>query len=202
MKLRNRNFGYAFKANKKGWGKVADKELRQANRHGLSLTGFWSKTPLSSETKHYNCKHVLYLKCMIIGIVQQDMVYAPSFALCPMLSWGIVPSKYSCETTLINLVEGWREARDKHLFVSIMSTDMSRAFDSLHPPLLLSKLKAYGFHENVVELLKSYLSNRKHRVKMGSNISSNRFVNRGCPSRVHIGPSVVKCLPKRSVLSC
>ena len=109
--------------------------------------------------------------------------------------------KYSCETTLINLVEGWREARD----VSIMSTDMSKAFDSLHPPLLLthlSKLKAYGFHENVVELLKSYLSNRKHRVKMGSNISSNRFVNRGCPSRVHIGPSVVKCLPKRSVLSC
>ena len=61
--------------------------------------------------------------------------------------------KYSCETTLINLVEGWREARD----VSIMSTDMSKAFDSLHPPLLLthlSKLKAYGFQDNVVEILK------------------------------------------------
>ena len=89
--------------------------------------------------------------------------------------------KYSCETTLINLVEAWGEARDKHLFVSIMSTDMSKAFDSLHPPLLLSKRKAYGLQDNVVELLKSYLSNRKNRVKMGSNISSNRFVNRGCP---------------------
>ena len=38
--------------------------------------------------------------------------------------------KYSCETTPINLVEAWGEARDKHLFLSIMSTDISKAFDS------------------------------------------------------------------------
>ena len=99
-----------------------------------------------------------------------------------------LPQKYSCETTLINLLEGWREARDKHVFVSIMSTDMSKAFDSLHPPLLLSKLRAYGFQDNVVELLNSYLSNRKNRVKMGTNISSNRFVNRGCPQGSALGP--------------
>ena len=48
---------------------------------------------------------------------------------------------HSCETTLINLVEGWRKARDNKLAVSILSTDMLKAFDSLHPPLLLSKLK-------------------------------------------------------------
>ena len=29
--------------------------------------------------------------------------------------------------------------------VGILSTDMSKAFDSLHPPLLLNKLCAYGF---------------------------------------------------------
>ena len=65
---------------------------------------------------------------------------------------------------------------------------MSKAFDSLHPPLLISELKAYGFQDNVVELLKSYLSNRKYRVKMGSNISPNRFVNRGCPQGSTLGP--------------
>lgn len=40
------------------------------------------------------------------------------------------------------------KARDSKLAVNIISTDMSKAFDSLHPPLLLSKLKAYGFRRD------------------------------------------------------
>ena len=60
---------------------------------------------------------------------------------------------HSCETTLINLVEEWKRARDSRLDVAILSTDMSKAFDSLHPPLLLSKLKAYGFQEGMIQLL-------------------------------------------------
>ena len=58
---------------------------------------------------------------------------------------------------LIHLVEGWRHARDDKLVVSLLSTDMSKAFDSLHPPLLLSKLNAYGFESSTVRLLESYL---------------------------------------------
>ena len=44
----------------------------------------------------------------------------------------------------------WRLTKDNELAVSILSIDMSKAFDSLHPPLLLSKLKAYGFPESAV----------------------------------------------------
>ena len=54
---------------------------------------------------------------------------------------------------MINLVEEWRLARDNKLAVSILSTDMSKAFDSLDSPLLLSKLKAYGFQESALQLL-------------------------------------------------
>ena len=32
--------------------------------------------------------------------------------------------------------------------------------DSLHPPLLLSKLKAYGFEDNTIKLFESYLRDR------------------------------------------
>ena len=95
---------------------------------------------------------------------------------------------HSCETTLINLVEGWRKARDNKLAVSILATDMSKAFDSLHPPLLLSKLRAYGFQDSAVQLLNSYLCDRKHRVKLGSHVSSCRTVNRGCPQSSVLGP--------------
>ena len=85
-------------------------------------------------------------------------------------------------------MEGWRKARDNKLAVSILSTDMSKAFDSLHPPLLLSKLKAYGFQDSTVQLQNSYLSNWKYRVKLGNHVSSRRTVSRGCPQGSALGP--------------
>ena len=78
---------------------------------------------------------------------------------------------HSCETTLINLVEDWRFARDQRQVVSILSTDMSKAFDLLHPPLLLSKLEEYGFRESAIQLLNSYLNERKYQVKIGRHVS-------------------------------
>ena len=89
---------------------------------------------------------------------------------------------------LIHLVEGWRHARDDKLVVSLLSTDMSKAFDSLHPPLLLSKLNAYGFESSTVRLLESYLCDRNYRVKIGDLVSSSRTVNRGCPQGSALGP--------------
>ena len=95
---------------------------------------------------------------------------------------------HSCETTLINLLEGWRKARGNKLVVSILSTDLSKAFHSLHPPLLLSKLRAYGFQNSAVKLLISYLSDQKYRVKLGSDVCSCRTVRRVCPQGSALGP--------------
>ena len=95
---------------------------------------------------------------------------------------------HSCQTTLVSLVEQWKLARDGHQCVAILSTDMSKAFDSLHPPLMLNKLRAYGFAENTVNLLRSYLSNRQNRIRLGSLASSWQVVNRGCPQGSALGP--------------
>ena len=51
----------------------------------------------------------------------------------------------SCETTLIKLKEYWKEALGNSDVVGILLTDLSKAFDSLHPPLLLAKLKAWSY---------------------------------------------------------
>ena len=84
---------------------------------------------------------------------------------------------HSCETTLINLIENWRHARDNKHRVGILSTDMSKAFNSMHPALLLSKLGAYGFEENFIDLLCSYLCGRSNGVKLASRQSSWKRVN-------------------------
>ena len=95
---------------------------------------------------------------------------------------------HSCETTITNQVEKWKRVRDNRLAVAILSTDMSKAFDSLHPSLLLSKLKAYGFQKGTIQLLNSYLCDREYRVKIASHTSSSRMISRGCPQGSALGP--------------
>ena len=60
---------------------------------------------------------------------------------------------FSAQHALISLIEYWRSILDK-------------AFDCINHELLLAKLNAYGFSIEAVKLIKSYLSNRKQRVKI------------------------------------
>ena len=68
-----------------------------------------------------------------------------------------------------------------------MSSDLSKAFDSLHPSLMISKLKAYGFQDELRDLLRSYLCNRLNQVNLGA-ISEWKRTDRGCPQGSALGP--------------
>ena len=67
---------------------------------------------------------------------------------------------HGCQTTLLRLLEGWREALDKNYYIASVLI-FSKAFDCLPHAILLDKLPAYGVSDHLVSLLKSYLSNRK-----------------------------------------
>ena len=66
--------------------------------------------------------------------------------------------------------------------------DLSKAFDCLPHDLLLLKLKSYGLSDNALELVTSYLSNRKQCVKLGSLCSSYQPLVKGVPQGSILGP--------------
>ena len=71
---------------------------------------------------------------------------------------------YSCETSLLRLTEDWRMMRDKGELAAVVSMDLSKAFDVIQYPLLLSKLRAYDMDDKSCALIKNYLSGRTQRV--------------------------------------
>ena len=94
--------------------------------------------------------------------------------------------RHSTETSLMTLTENWKRAIDDRNIVGILST---KAFDSLHTPLLLRKLDAYGFSTSSTGLIRSYFTERKYRVKIGTeNKSEWKEVLRGCPQDSTFGP--------------
>ena len=109
--------------------------------------------------------------------------------------------RHSCETTLLYLTESWRHSLDNGECVGVLSTDMSKAFDCLFPPLMLAKLKVYNFDDVSLKLMAPYFENRQARVKLGNTTSGWRKVERGVPSRLFFWAFDVESLSEWSDLS-
>jgi len=54
---------------------------------------------------------------------------------------------------LVRLTEDWKHSIDRKELVTILSTDMSNAFDSLHHNLVIKELKPYGFTSQSLDLI-------------------------------------------------
>ena len=95
---------------------------------------------------------------------------------------------HGCQTTLLRLLEDWKQALDKNEYVAAILMDLSKAFDCLPHDILISKLSAYGLNKKATDLLLSYLSGRKQQIKIGNCVSTWAEIQKGVPQGSILGP--------------
>ena len=94
----------------------------------------------------------------------------------------------SCQTILLKMMEDWRKALDDRKYVGAVLMDLSKAFDCMPHNLLIAKLHAYGLSNEAITLMRSYLTGRRQRVKIGSTTSAWLEIQKGVPRGSILGP--------------
>ena len=96
--------------------------------------------------------------------------------------------KHSTQLAALELVD--RITRDLDIGNTPINIfiDLSKAFDTLDHNILLSKLHYYGITGSALQLLRSYLSNRKQFVQLGDVISLKTYILMGVPQGSILGP--------------
>ena len=84
---------------------------------------------------------------------------------------GFVPSR-NCITILLICMEHWTNILVKGYPVDIIYTDFSKAFDRVTHQRLLKKMENLGIAGNTLQWMKSFLSDRKQRVRVENEFSS------------------------------
>ena len=98
---------------------------------------------------------------------------------------------FSVLTTVLPMIEKWRESLDSLDSLGALLTDLSKAFDCLPHDLLIAKLHAYGLDMSSLKLLRSYLTKIRQRVKINSTYSSWSEIIFGSPTDVYSWPTFI-----------
>ena len=94
-----------------------------------------------------------------------------------------VPSMLYCL-----FIECWKKILDEKGFGGAVLIDLSKAFDTLNRELLIAKLSVYGFNNESLKLIRSYLTNRWQRTKINKSFSRWTELLQGVPQGSVLGP--------------
>ena len=96
--------------------------------------------------------------------------------------------RHSTQHALMQLLRSWQQSLDNSDIVGTILMDLSKAYDCLPHDLLIAKLAAYGVDFSSLCLINNYLTNRFHRVKIGTTFSKWLSLLIGVPQGSVLGP--------------
>ena len=86
------------------------------------------------------------------------------------------------------MLEKRKNTLNKGKHVGPVFMDLSKVFDTTNHDLLISKLKAYGFSNNALLFMLSYIKNRSQRVNINSWFSTREDIIADIPQGSILGP--------------
>ena len=96
--------------------------------------------------------------------------------------------KHSTNHALITITEKIRNVLDNNQYACGVLLDIQKAFDTVNHRILLSKLEYYGIRGIPHDLIKSYLTNRKHYTHINGVDSYNLTRTHSIPQGSVLGP--------------
>ena len=87
----------------------------------------------------------------------------------------------STQEALLAATNDWHQYLDSNLSVGCVAFDLSKAFDSLPHPTILSNLSRVGIRGRLLDWFQNYLSNRQQKVVLDGHESSTAHVASGVP---------------------
>ena len=94
---------------------------------------------------------------------------------------------HSTITALLTVTDDIYKALDDSEMVLLTLLDYSKAFDTANHKLIVAKLKYFGFQENALSWITSYLSNRSQMVRTDTD-SDWKVIQNGVPQGSILGP--------------
>ena len=101
--------------------------------------------------------------------------------------YGFISGR-SSTLQLLKVLDEWTDAMDEGHSVDCVYMDFQKAFDTVPHRRLLSKVRTYGFNENMINWIEQFITGRTQRVRIDGEFSESKVVISGIPQGSVLGP--------------
>ena len=95
---------------------------------------------------------------------------------------------HSTSYAIYDLIENKLRNLDEKLYTCALFIDLSKAFDTVDHTILIKKLQHYGIRGVALDLIKSYLSDRRQYTRVNGINSNELEIDIGVPEGSVLGP--------------